>query len=95
MENRTREVLKSMNIRHKDLAKKLGFTVIAMSQMLNKPQPKISTLEAVAKAIGVPTWKLFLTDEEINEIVAESFAFMNSFQPARPLASSNTDFYYV
>lgn len=95
MENRTREVLKSMNIRHKDLAKKLGITVIAMSQMLNKPQPKISTLEAVAKAIGVPTWKLFLTDEEINEIVAESFAFMNSFQTTRPLASSDTDFYYV
>lgn len=69
MRNRTREVLKSLKIKQSDVAKELGITKIAMSQMLRKPQPKISTLEAVAKVIGVPTWKLFLSDEEIEEIV--------------------------
>lgn len=70
MKNRTKEVLKSLRIRPSDVAKDLGITKIAMSQLLRKPQPKIATLEAIAKVIGVPTWKLFLTDEEINEIVS-------------------------
>ena len=69
MKNRTREVLKSLKIKQSDVAKELGITKIAMSQLLRKPQPKIATLEAVAKVIGVPTWKLFLSDEEIDEIV--------------------------
>lgn len=71
MKNRTKEFIKKLGIVQKDLAKELGITTVAIQQMMKSEHPKISTLEKVAKKIGVPTWKLLLSDEEIEEIIAE------------------------
>ena len=71
MKNRTKEFIKKLGIVQKDLARELGVSTIAIQQMMKSEQPKISTLERVAEKIGVPTWRLLLTDEEIEEIARE------------------------
>lgn len=71
MKNRTKEFIKKLGIVQKDLAQELGVSTIAIQQMMKSEKPKISTLERVAEKIGVPTWKLLLTDEEIEEIARE------------------------
>ena len=71
MKNRTKEYIKKLGVVQKELAKELGVSTIAIQQLFKSELPKISTLERVAEKIGVPTWKLILTDEEIEEIVRE------------------------
>lgn len=71
MQNRTREILKKVGVKQVELAEKLGMTTVGINQLMRTDQPKIETLEKIAKAIGVPVWQLYLTDEEIEEVVAQ------------------------
>lgn len=68
MRNRTKEVLAELGLKQVDVAAKLGMTKIGFSQLLKAEQPKISTLEKIANAIGVPVWRLYLTDDEIKQV---------------------------
>lgn len=70
MKNRTREILKKLGIKQVELADKLSMTTVGMNQLMRTEQPKIETLEKIAHAIGVPVWQLYLSDEEIAEVVA-------------------------
>lgn len=68
MQNRIRERIKESGIMQKDLAAKLEITPIGLSQIANTKMPKIETYEKIAEALGVPVWKLILSDEELAEI---------------------------
>lgn len=68
MTNRAREIIDNLELKKKDVAAKMGITSIGLQQLLNTEHLKIPTLENLAKGIGVPTWKLILSDEEIDEI---------------------------
>ena len=68
MQNRTREILKKVGVKQVELAEKLGMTTVGINQLMRTDQPKIETLEKIAKTIGVPVWQLYLTDEEIEEL---------------------------
>ena len=68
MKNRSREIIGELGIKKVDIAEKMGITPVGLNQILNTDKPKLETLEKLAKAINVPAWKLFLTDEEIKEI---------------------------
>jgi len=68
MINRTREIIEQLNLKKVDIAEKLGITPIGLNQLLNTEKPKLETLEKLSKAIGVPVWKLILTDDEIREV---------------------------
>ena len=70
MQHRTREILKKLGVKQVELAEKLGMTTVGMNQLMRTDQPKIETLAKIAKAINVPVWQLYLTDEEIEEVVA-------------------------
>lgn len=74
MQNRTREVLHELGLKQVDVAAKLGMTNIGFAQLLKVERPKISTLERVADAIGVPVWRLFLSDEEIEQVAKSANA---------------------
>lgn len=71
MQNRTREFLKKLGIKQVELAYKLGMSPVGLNQLMRTDQPKIETLEKIADAIGVPVWQLYLTDEEIEDVVAQ------------------------
>lgn len=71
MKNRTKEIIKSLGIVQRTLAKELGISTVGLQQTMNSEKPRISTIENLATHIGVPAWKLLLTDEEIAEIVRE------------------------
>ena len=71
MQNRTREILKRVGVKQVELAEKLGMTTVGINQLMRTDQPKIETLEKIAQAIGVPVWQLYLTDEEIEQVVAQ------------------------
>lgn len=70
MKNRTKEVLQEMGLKQIEVANKLGMSKIGFAQLLKTEQPKISTLEKIAEAIGVPVWRLYLTDEEIRQVAS-------------------------
>ena len=70
MQNRTREVLKKLGIKQVELANKLGMSPVGLNQLMRTDQPKIETLEKIADAIGVPVWQLYLTDKEIEDVLA-------------------------
>lgn len=69
MENRTKEIIEKMGISKKELAEKIGMTPIGLQQLMRKKMPKVATLENIAKGMGVPTWRLLLSESEIDEIV--------------------------
>lgn len=69
MQNRTREFIKKLGVKQRTLAKELGISTVGLQQLMNTEQPKIATLEKIAVAIGIPTWQLFLSDEEIEAVV--------------------------
>lgn len=68
MINRTREIIEQLNLKKVDIAEKLGITPVGLNQLLNTEKPKLETLEKLSKAIGVPVWKLILSDDEIREV---------------------------
>lgn len=68
MQNRIQERIKQVGVMQKDLAKKLGMSPVALTQILSVKTPRIDTLEKIAAALGVPVWSLILSDEEINQI---------------------------
>lgn len=68
MKNRAREIINELNLRQNEIANKIDMTPVGLNQLLNVDMPKIDTLEKIAKAIGVPVWRLCLTDDEIREI---------------------------
>jgi len=71
MQNRTREILKRLGVKQVDLAEKLGVTTVGLNQLMRTDQPKIETLEKIANVLNIPVWRLYLTDEEIEDVVAQ------------------------
>lgn len=71
MTNRTKEVMQELGIKTSELAKKLGKTYIGVNQLLNNDVLKADTYESLANAIGVPSWRLFLSDKEIKDIKSQ------------------------
>lgn len=71
MQNRTREILQRLGVKQVELAKKLGMTTVGINQLMRADRPKIETLEKIAKVLNVPVWQLYLTDEEIEQVVAQ------------------------
>ncbi len=62
---RIKDVLKEKGMSQKDLADKLGITVVGMSKILNG-NPKIDTLEKIASTLGVELWELFVDEATIS-----------------------------
>lgn len=68
MENRIKEQIMASGFRQVDVALKLGISPIGMNQLTKDRLPKFDTMKRIADAIGVPVWKLCLSDDEIAEI---------------------------
>ena len=71
MENRIKEYIKLVGIMQKDHAEKLDITTVGFNKIANTHMMKIETYQKVADALGVPVWKLFLSDAELEEIRSE------------------------
>lgn len=71
MENRIKEYIKEAGIMQKELAEKLEMTTVGINKIANAPILKLETYQKFADALGVPVWKLFLSDAEIEEIRSE------------------------
>lgn len=63
---RLKEVLSAKGITQKDLAEKLGITVVGMSKIATG-NPTVETLQKIADALNVELWELFVNREEINK----------------------------
>lgn len=61
---RIKELLKEKGISQKELADKLGITVVGMSKILNG-NPKIDTLEKIASTLEIELWELFVDEATI------------------------------
>lgn len=64
MSIRLKEVLSEKGITQKELAEKLGITVVGMSKIATG-NPTVSTLEKIAAALDVEVWELFVSHEEV------------------------------
>lgn len=61
---RIKDILKEKGISQKDLADKLGITVVGMSKILNG-NPKVDTLEKIASTLEVELWELFVDEATV------------------------------
>lgn len=68
MENRIKEVMKEIHVTQRQLAERLGITVIGTNQLVNTPMPKLETFQRIAEALNIPAWRLFLSDAEIKQV---------------------------
>lgn len=72
MENRIKEYIKKTGIMQKELAKKLDMTTVGMNKIVNASVLKLETYQKFADALGIPVWKLILSDAELEEIRSEA-----------------------
>ena len=63
---RLKEVLSEKGITQKELAEKLGISVVGMSKIATG-NPTVETLQKIADALNVGLWELFISKEEINQ----------------------------
>lgn len=64
MDLRIKELCKEKGILLKDLANELGITNVALSQIITR-KPTLTTLERIAKVLGVEVWELLINRDEI------------------------------
>ncbi len=57
-----RETCLAKNITLADLAKKMGITAVAMSQLMSRENVTTDKLKEIAAALGVQWWELIKTD---------------------------------
>lgn len=63
MSIRLKEVLSEKGITQKELAERLGITVVGMSKIATG-NPTVETLEKIANALGIEVWELFKATED-------------------------------
>jgi len=64
--------IKSRGFKAKDIAEKLGISIVAMSQRANKDNPTVKSLREVAEIIGCDVRDLFYKVDENGNIVEEN-----------------------
>lgn len=72
MENRIKEYIKAAGMMQKELAEKLDMTTVGINKIANMPVLKLETYQKFADALGVPVWKLMLSDAELEQIRSEA-----------------------
>lgn len=63
MSIRLKEVLSERGITQKELAERLGISVVGMSKIATG-NPTVETLEKIAKALDIEMWELFKAPED-------------------------------
>lgn len=65
---RLKEIMKEKGITNAQLAKTLGYTTVAISNMVTgKASPAIKTLERISDSFGVPMWHFFIDPNTVLE----------------------------
>ena len=68
MQFRLKEIMTEKSISNVDLAKLLGYSTVAISNMVTgKTLPAIKTLEKISEMIDVPTWHFFVDPKTVLE----------------------------
>lgn len=80
MQNRIKENIVKSGRQQKEIAEALGITTVGLSQLSNGSMPKFETFSKIAAVLGVPAWKLFLSDHEINEIRQQAETLGSDFR---------------
>lgn len=63
MSIRLKEVLSEKGLSQKELAERLGISVVGMSKIATG-NPTVDTLERIAKALDIEVWELFKKSED-------------------------------
>lgn len=65
---RLKEIMKEKGITNAQLAKTLGYTTVAISNMVTgKASPAIKTLEKISDSFDVPMWHFFIDPKTMLE----------------------------
>lgn len=64
MKHRIKELIREKGYMQKDIAEKLGISIVRMSEIVNG-KPSYPTLENIARALDAEMWELFATREEV------------------------------
>lgn len=68
MQFRLKEVLTEKSVSNAALAKMLGYSTVAISNMVTgKTLPSIKTLEKIAELLDVPAWQFFADPKDVLE----------------------------
>lgn len=78
---RIRDIIEQQGITSKEVADKIGISVSALNQNISG-NPSVKVLEKIATALGVPTWQLFASPEEVagnKEELTASISYRGEF----------------
>lgn len=71
---RIQEVMRQRGFTQDMLGNALGITKQAVNAAISAPNPKLSTLESIARVLGVPTYELFVDPAELEQSDGPSVA---------------------
>lgn len=86
---RIEEILKSKNISKSEFARLLGIQKQGVQSLL-KGNPTKARLEEMAKVLGVPTWQLFVSPEEVSSSSSCDSDFIALIKSGKELYSSSS-----
>ena len=70
---RLREIMEEKSMSNVELARKLDYTTVAISNMVTgKTFPSLKTLDKIAGLLGVPTWQFFVEPKEVQKVEKET-----------------------
>ncbi|WP_418671326.1 helix-turn-helix domain-containing protein [Barnesiella intestinihominis] len=68
MENRIKDILSEKGLTAKELSSDIGLSSVSLYNIINgKQKASANTLNAIAIALDVPFWQLFVAPESINQ----------------------------
>ena len=65
---RLRELLESQGLKQADIADKINVSRSTVSFWINAEYPPLEGIEKICKALNIPVYRFFMTDENIQEI---------------------------
>ena len=87
--------IKSRGFMVKEVAEKLGISIVAMSQRANKDNPTVKSLREVAEVIGCDIRDLFYKVDENGNIIEDNQSLLNrnDQETQKTLLSSQSDLF--
>lgn len=65
LKERVNELLRERGMNNKQLAEKIGWPAAQLCINLKSDNPRLSTLEVLARGLGIEVWELFIGREEL------------------------------
>lgn len=84
MENRIKDILSEKGLTAKELSSVIGLSSVSLYNIINgKQEASANTLNAIATALNVPFWQLFVSPSEVQKEIDGGYKCPNCGHPLK------------